>query len=173
MTTEWTFGDGSDSVLGETATHTYTEPGLFLASFAVTDQGGAVVRCVRQVQVGWIPEARITSPTANALFRAGDVISLVAEEHANITQYTWSLSVIHNDHYHPVFTTEEGATLSYEVEDMGHSYSDRVHLEIVLAVEDALGLMSTTTINLYVAPSPSVDGSVSVDIAQPCARTLK
>jgi hypothetical protein len=195
LTTTWSFGDGSTPVFGETANHTYTEPGLYSASFAALDNQGGSVQCVRHVQVGWITEAKILSPAENSLFRAGDSILLVAEQHTNITRcvimttciivsqerekaiitcppppspphtrthpthsiicppppslhththaharrfnecdrrYAWSLSVIHNDHYHPVFDGEEGPMLTYDVEDMGHSYSDRVHIEIVL-----------------------------------------
>ena len=83
----WSFGDGSHSTLGDTATHTYTEPGLYSASFSAVDSEGATVQCIQHVQVGWIGEAKIISPLENSSFRAGESILLVAEQHVNVTRW--------------------------------------------------------------------------------------
>jgi glucose/arabinose dehydrogenase/PKD repeat protein len=145
----WDFGDGSAAAAAHDTVHTYTTNGVYTASYLAVDQLGASARCLLRIQVGWLPEASIVTPVVNTAFRAGEMLVVAAQESANITMYSWTLNVLHNEHRHPVFSDVLGSSTSYTVEKHGHSYSDRVILEIELTVESQEGLISMTTLNVY------------------------
>ncbi len=100
------------------------------------------------------PEATITSPVHESLFRAGDVISFSgtatdAEDGTlPASNYKWLMAFHHNTHVHdgPPFAT--GVTSgTYTIPNVGEPDHD-VYYRLYLVVTDANGLADTAYVNL-------------------------
>ncbi|HEX8701611.1 MAG TPA: Ig-like domain-containing protein, partial [Myxococcaceae bacterium] len=88
----WDFGDGSAPALGAEVTHTYADDGTYTAKVTVTDNAGAFVQAVREVQVSNLPP--VPEQVASRTLQGGErvEIQLKATDAAGARDpLTWSL----------------------------------------------------------------------------------
>ena len=113
MTYEWDFdGDGTFDATGATATHTYTELGLYNARLRVSDPQGKFGLTSRQISVGnQAPEVSLRYPANGGFFDWGQVIpfQVTTQDAEDGTQtvcsrVSWTYGLGHDEHAHPEST---------------------------------------------------------------------
>jgi glucose/arabinose dehydrogenase len=147
-------GDGAfDDAAAATASYTYTQPGIHVATLQVTDPSGAAGTSSVTISAGNTPpEAVIDMPAAGTTWKVGDTIPFSG--HASDPQsgtlgasaLTWSLVLQHcpsTCHEHPL-QTFTGTVGSFVTPD--HEYPS--HLELRLTATDPGGLSDTTSVRL-------------------------
>lgn len=158
VTAAWDFGDGSTGTDLSTS-HTYNSAGVFTAKLTVTDNKGAVGAPV-QIPVypgNTAPNPVITSPSADKLFRVGEVITLSgtandAEDGDVSSSLSWKVWLHHvsyrlpgNEHTHP-FLSKTGSSVQITApppEDI--DAAPLSYIEIQLTAVDKAGVSSTIT----------------------------
>ena len=148
-------GDGAfdDSTVAQ-PTQTYTSAGEYIASLRVTDNQGATATDSVTISAGnTAPTALIDTPTGNATWEVGDVISFSGSgadaEDGGLppSAHSWELIMQHCPsacHEHPLQTFPEVVRGSFAAPD--HEYPS--HLELRLTVTDSGGLSDTKTLRL-------------------------
>lgn len=171
LTYQWDFtNDGSWDATTASASHTYSDPGVFTAKLRVTDTLGATGETTVQIQSGnSAPTAFIDSPLASTTWKVGD--SIAFSGHATDPQQgtlpasalTWTLrlqhcAVVDSCHTHVVQSWNGVASGSFVAPD--HEYPS--YLELVLTATDAQSLTNTVvrrldpeTVQLSFASEPS------------------
>lgn len=160
-TYRWNFGDGtSQDTTTPTVSHTYTASGPVTASLRVIDELGAVSSpaTIRLVPGGAPPSVTITSPSAAATFRVGQVVTLsaTASDPQDGTlppaSLSWTVLKHHATHTHSFFGPAIGNDLSITTDPpedlLGATNS---FLEIRVTATDTSGLSTTATRNFQPA----------------------
>lgn len=152
LTHRWTFGDGSAASTQADPEHVYARPGTYTATLTVDDgRGGTAVDTVRIVVGNDPPVPRISAPSGDATFRAGEVIDLAGEATDPQTgalgdeALRWRVTLHHAGHAHPIVDVAGAATARFRTvtdHDADSWY------EIELTATDALGLSATQTVRL-------------------------
>ena len=110
LTYEWDFdGDGTFDATGATASHTYTELGLYYARLRVTDSGGRAALTSVEISVGnTAPEVTIETPANGGFFEWGQPlpfrIGVTDAEDGNTPECSrvqWTFGLGHDTHAHP------------------------------------------------------------------------
>ncbi|WP_202935137.1 PKD domain-containing protein [Halorussus amylolyticus] len=142
----WEFGDGNTAT-GATPSHTYADPGTFIANVTVSDDAGNTNTSAVTVTVN-----DITPPTADAgADRSADVNENVAfdatdsSDNDAIAAYSWEFG--DND-------TATGATPT-------HSYAESGTYTVNLTVTDDVGHTDTESLNVTVTAPPDNSNSRS------------
>lgn len=151
----WSFGDGtSQDTTTPTVSHTYTAAGAVTASLRVIDELGAISApsTIRIVPGGRPPTVTITSPSATATFRVGQVVTLSAtasdpeDGPLPASALTWTVLKHHDQHTHSFFGPATGNNLSITTDPpedlLGATNS---FLGITLTATDSSGLSTTVT----------------------------
>ncbi len=139
----WEFGDGSDSVGGLTAQHTYAAPGTYEVKFSATDKAGVTRSDTRQVTVvNLTPVARIATPQVDPDVPNGLTVSFngkgSSDPDGDALTYAWDLG----------FTTDSGP----EPRVTFPSYGSKT---VTLTVTDAFGATSSTEISFTLDVPPT------------------
>ncbi|MBI2098764.1 MAG: PQQ-dependent sugar dehydrogenase [Candidatus Wildermuthbacteria bacterium] len=156
----WDFGDGVTSAEAN-PTHTYETNGTYEAVLSVNDGNGGIGTSTIQIVVGnERPTAQITSPPNNSTYRPGQIIPLVGQgtdpEDGNLPEsaYFWRILEHHTAHIHILQTFTGTANPSF----IAPSEEDAdIYVEAELTVTDSIGLQDTTSIDLRLAPPPTVE----------------
>ncbi|MFW7413411.1 PQQ-dependent sugar dehydrogenase [Demequina sp. SO4-18] len=148
----WHFGDGS-TASGAAVEHTYTAEGPYDAYVSVSDASHAKTSEPIRIQVGTVPDVTITSPSADALFRAGDTIQVAGQatddDPLADADFAWTVQFGHDNHFHPADLIPNGTSGEFAVPTSGHDYSNETWYRITLTVTDADGLVGTDTVEIY------------------------
>src|SRR3989344_1178639 len=155
----WEFGDGTSSSEANPM-HIYTINGVYVAQITVEDGQGGMSQAAVQITVGnEKPNAQILAPPNNSTYRPGHIIPLVGEgmdpEDGALPEsaYAWRIILHHNTHIH-ILQTLTGSRPAFLAPN--HN-SDDVYVQVELTVQDSAGLTDTTSIDLHLAPPPSVE----------------
>ncbi len=150
---EWDFGDGTPPVGASETAHLYATAGTFIAKLRVDDGRGGTDTTSHRIDPGHVPpEARITSPAPDTLFRVGQAITLCghAVDEAGILlpdpALRWTVRVHHDTHTHPFLDPTAGndiVIVSPGPEDLPATTTS--FLEVRLTATDARGLSQTIT----------------------------
>ena len=146
----WNFGDGSPTVASANATHTYSAPGSYTATFVANDghPGGRVAKTIR-IDVGNTAPTVSTS-SSQITFAVGDTITYtvnaVDPEDGPLTgaSITTHIQRVHLGHTHPI-SDVVGATGSVVASDHG---DDPGRIEITATATDRFGLSTVSTIKI-------------------------
>jgi glucose/arabinose dehydrogenase len=157
----WSFGDGN-SGYDPNPSHVYTTAGKYYAQLTVSDNSGTRSSEEIEITVGLPPVVSIDPDLAGATFRAAQQFVLRGSGSENgvaLTQdsYEWTITFIHDDHEHPVFSDvagyqclPQGSTcVNFEIPSSGHDFSGFTAFEVTLKATDADGLFSTDTVWLF------------------------
>ena len=158
LTFAWDFdGNGTDDATTAVASHTYTNPGTYLARLRVTDPGGASHSATVSISVNnTAPAAFIDSPSSALTWAVGDAIAFSG--HATdpedgtlaAARLSWSVEMHHCPtdpnacHIHPIQTFNGVASGSFAAPD--HEYPSFLLLR--LTATDSGGLQASTTVRL-------------------------
>jgi glucose/arabinose dehydrogenase len=150
----WTFGDGGTST-DANPSHTYLVAGKYTAMLSVSDLDSSTLSTGMSIQVGNLPAPTISTPLADTMFRAGDVISYVGTaldfEDGDLpaSAFNWTILFHHESHIHPagVFSDTTSGTLT--IPTTGHDFLGETSYEIVLTVTDSTGLSNSTSVSVY------------------------
>jgi PKD repeat protein len=127
----WSFGDGTTSAAGPTASHSYSAPGSYTVTLTVTDSSGLQSTTSHQITVDELPTASFTGPASGV---AGAAVTFDAggssDPDGSIVGYSWSLG--------DGTTSAAGPTTP-------HTYSAPGTYTVTLTVTDLSGLQSTTS----------------------------
>jgi len=151
----WVFGDGTETD-GQNVTHTYGSNGSYDAYVEVSDGNATSRSDPITIRVGSPPNATITAPENNTLFRAGDTIafngSATDPEDGALSEdaFNWTVRFVHDEHTHPEIDDLRRKNGSFDVPMVGHDYDGRTGYEIELTVTDSDGL--TDIERVYVWP---------------------
>ncbi|MFZ2521901.1 MAG: PQQ-dependent sugar dehydrogenase [Minisyncoccia bacterium] len=154
LTYLWNFGDNATSSQSN-PTHVYGSQGLYTATLTLSDGNSSSVSNPIIISVGNKPVGEITSPSNNALFRAGDVINFSGtasdvEDGTNLpsSAYSWTVLFHHESHVHPAHGPVSGPSGTFTISNSGHDFSGNTSYEFILTVTDSSGLkhVSSTTI---------------------------
>ena len=156
LTYEWSFGDGSPTATGATASHTYTTEGTFTATLTVRDGRGGVGVDTLRIDAGNNPPVpSITNPSPAKLFRVGEMITLSGTatdpEDGTLpaTSLSWEVLRHHDTHTHPWVEPTSGNNVPLQApapEDLTATTTS--YLEIRLTATDSRGLSRTITQDL-------------------------
>jgi glucose/arabinose dehydrogenase len=151
----WSFGDGAtQDTTTPTVSHVYRTAGAVTASLRVIDELGAVSAPanIRLVPGGTPPTVTITSPSATATFRVGQVATLTAtasdpqDGTLPATALSWQVLKHHAEHTHSFFGPATGNNLSITTDPpedlLGATNS---FLGIRVTATDSSGLSTTVT----------------------------
>ena len=150
----WVFGDGSETD-GQNVSHTYSDAGQYTAYLEVSDGEFTATSDPIRIVAGTPPNATITAPPNESLFRAGDAITFEGNgtdsEDGTLdgTRFSWTMDFLHNEHTHPAIDDETGASVTYDVPTSGHDYNDDTGYEMTLTVTDSDGLTDSDTVVVY------------------------
>ena len=150
----WTFGDGTTSS-GANPSHTYTQPGEYVARLSVSDGTNTSLSAPITIIVGNPPTATILSPQDGSLFRAGDVISFSGDgtdpEDGSLpaSAFTWNIDFLHEGHIHPGTPITGVKSGSFVIPTSGHDFSGNTRYRVSLTVTDADGLSSARSVIVY------------------------
>ena len=134
---EWDFGDG-DTASGETASHTFYEPGTHEVELTVTDEEGNEDQTTRQVQ--------ITAPSFTDEPLTLKSFRFEGEEDSDVTSYTWDLG--------------DGTSATGRVVE--HAYQNKGIYEVELTLSFTGGGTATVAREVYAGPRPIYLGDVTV-----------
>lgn len=169
LTYRWSFGDGTTESTQANPTHTYTQPGTYIASVTVTDSRGASDQASVTITAGNdAPVATILAPADRATFQAGGALGLSGGGTDNQdgtlpgTSLKWRIVLYHGDHAHPQ-TELTGATPAFSAREDHDADS---YYEVTLTVTDSGGLTGTRTIRV----DPATVG-LTLD-SQPAGATI-
>ncbi len=149
----WNFGDGNTSSQ-QSPSHTYTEPGEYIARVTVSDGTNQTLSNPINITVGNRPVVSIASPTINQSFRGGDSISFSGsatdpDEDLPLSAYSWRVIFNHESHTHPAAGPIENTTSgSYTIPTTGHDFSGNTSYDILLTVTDSTGLQGTASVRI-------------------------
>jgi glucose/arabinose dehydrogenase/subtilisin-like proprotein convertase family protein len=160
ITGRWDFGDGS-SANTLVASHTYAQPGIFIARLVVTDSLGlASAPWSVQISVGNDPpEPTISAPAISTRFAVGQVFVLSGsatdpqDGTLDASRLSWRVLLHHvpqgqpqNRHTHPFFSqTGNNATMPAMPEPEDLDAAPLGYFEIQLTATDLQGLTRTVT----------------------------
>ncbi|PRY01724.1 PQQ-dependent sugar dehydrogenase [Allonocardiopsis opalescens] len=147
LTYEWDFdGDGTFDATGPTASHTYTEEGLFNAILRVRDPEGRIGLASRAITPGnTAPTVTIETPPAGGFFEWGQEVPYEVTvtdpedgDAIDCARVTWQLGLGHNnDHAHPG-PTGSGCTGVFPTStDSDHGPTENVYAAIVVRYTDS------------------------------------
>jgi glucose/arabinose dehydrogenase/PKD repeat protein len=151
----WTFGDGGTSTQAN-PTHTYQNPGQYVARLTVSDGSSSAVSNDLTIRVGTPPTPTILMPSTGTRFRAGDTItysgSATDAEDGPLpaSAFSWTILFHHDSHIHPgggPFTNTTSGTL--QIPTSGHDFEGSTNYEIVLTVTDSTGLTASTSVTVF------------------------
>ncbi len=115
LTFEWDFGDGSAPGAGPTASHTYTQVGVFTATLTVRDPSGATDSATVVVHAGnSAPAASIVAPLPEKRFYVEEPLVLTASgtdvEDGPLpdSAFSWKVLRVHDAHTHPYMARTQG-----------------------------------------------------------------
>ena len=153
----WSFGDdgGSfDDSFEESPSHTYTEPGTYVARVRVSDgRGGTDTAQVTINVANDTPSATITTPTASFTWSVGEVVSFSGtgadpdQGALPASAFDWTLIMHHCPdvcHSHPIRAWHDVTSGSFTAPD--HEYPS--HLVLRLTVTDGLGATDTASVEI-------------------------
>ena len=144
LTYTWQFGDGSSSVTGPTAGHTYIEPGIYTAQLTVTDGKGGVDIESRTMEV--TTEDGNLPPTAVLSTSAADGVAPFSVN-ANGSA-SWDPN---NDPLTYIWSWGDGTADGVGV-NATHKYTTAGTFWLALTVRDPGGLASTVQTPITVSP---------------------
>ena len=167
ITYSWSFGDGASSTQAN-PTHTYATTGQYTARLTVSDGVNSTTSTPLTLAVGSAPTPTITSPSDQAAFVAGDVISYQGDatdaEDGTLpaSAFTWNIDFLHEGHVHPGTPVNGVKSGSFTIPTSGHDFSGNTRYRITLTVVDSSGLTATravtvvpTKVNLTFASAPA------------------
>ncbi|AFZ38163.1 outer membrane adhesin like protein (plasmid) [Stanieria cyanosphaera PCC 7437] len=136
LTYTWDFGDGSDTVEGESVTHIFADNGNYTVTLTVTDDDGASTSSTLDVVVNNVTPV-ITSLTGNTNINEGKIGSYQAIAIDNGTDeltYTWNFG--------------DGSD-TLEGESVTHIFADNGNYTVTLTVTDDDGAATSSTLNVF------------------------
>ncbi len=161
ITYSWNFGDGSAASTAANPSHTFSGtagvPKRYDVKLTVKDDKGATGSTTLPIYVNDTPPTiNITSPSADFKYSSSGntTVNLKAtvtdKEHADSElEYKWQVVMHHNTHTHPeepIYAKETTVTVAPEGGcETGETFWARIHL----TVTDALGLSSTSYVDIY------------------------
>ncbi len=153
LTYLWDFGDGQTATTAN-ASHVYTTSGGYSARVQVSDPTHSTLSNPLFITVGEPPAATISSPTNNATFVGGEVISYEGSatdpnETLQNNQFSWTILFHHDTHVHPAAGPTLGKTGTFTIPTSGHDFSGNVWYELILTVTDSTGLTDTKSVSIY------------------------
>ncbi len=147
----WDFGDGTQAAVADPQ-HTYRGVGHYEAQLTVQSSGQTVRSERILIAVGQAPEVRISSPTADLRFHAGQSLRFTGEttdnEPLGEAGHRWDIGLSDGDHVHPLLSGATGRELLFEVPMTGHTFTRDTSLVVTLTVTDQEELQSSETIEL-------------------------
>ena len=156
LTYSWNFGDGSESVEGESVSHVFTDNGEYTITLTVTDSDGAATSSTIDVTVNNLAPV-ITEIVGDTNINEGQEVSYsaIASEPGNDTlTYSWDFG--------------DGVTAIGE--SVTHTFTDNGSYTITLSVRDDDGATATQTLDVLVSNvAPIIDeiiGSTNVNEGQ-------
>ena len=153
------FGDGTPSVSGPSATHTYGTAGAFTLTGTVTDSAGETASTTQTVKVSAaIPNAvlNVTPASGNAPLTVSASLVNSSSPDANLTSFSISFG--------------DGATVSSIAAT--HTYSLPGTFVVTGTVVDSLGVSASTTQSVTVTQTCSINRTNrTVTICSPVAST--
>jgi PGF-pre-PGF domain-containing protein len=130
----WNFGNGTNAT-GSAVNHTYTSPGIYTVTLTVTDNDGINASLSKMITVNSPPIASFTYTPPSPL--TGQIITFNASssyDDGNITSYYWNFG--------------DGSNATGMVVD--HTYSSAGTYTVTLEVEDDLGFLNSTSVNITI-----------------------
>jgi glucose/arabinose dehydrogenase/PKD repeat protein len=154
LTYSWTFGDGASSSTPNPV-HTYAASGQYEATLTVSDGMNSAFDSV-MIDVGTPPVGQVLAPADNALFRAGDHITITGDgtdaEDGSLpdSAFSWTVVFRHDGHIHPVAGPAVGdRDFALGIPTSGHDYAGNTRYEIILTVTDSDGLQDTSSVFIF------------------------
>lgn len=142
----WNFGDGSNQILGKTATHTYDEPGVYMVTLTVVDNDG---RSSMKNTTTTIKSSIDTTPPVVIIFspatpKVDDQIHFTAslndDTEGTIIGYRWDFNS--DGVYDTDWLTTPVST---------YTFSSPGSYVVTLQVKDTLHVVSSTTTTVFIA----------------------
>ena len=137
----WSFGDDSGTS-GDSATHSYSSPGAYSATFTVVDFAGQSTTVAVAIVVNPSPSVSITVAPGSPV--AGSSVGMIAVVSGGTGPFTYSWSL------------GDGASSSNA--SVSHAYAQSGSYLVSLTLTDAIGLVakSNSTVHVAAASSSSV-----------------
>ncbi|MDB5186597.1 MAG: domain containing protein, partial [Candidatus Saccharibacteria bacterium] len=173
LTYSWNFGDGTTSTAANPQ-KTFTTNGAYNVVLTVSD-GVKTAQATQKITVGsTAPTARITAPTDQALYSAGDAIAFAGTgtdaQDATLpdSAFTWKIDFQHGDHKHPFRDGITGRSGSFQIPRAADNTANTWY-RIYLTVTDSSGLATTTSVDIkprivtFTVSANFTDASFTVD----------
>ena len=150
---DWDFGDGTPNSNEADPSHTYATPGNYTATLTVTDPTSRTDSDSVEISAGNDPPSTpsISNPADESLYRDGQTIAVAGSASdpqdgaLDPSALTWTVTLHHGSHSHPVLNQVGLATTSFETSTDHDSDS---YYDITLTAEDSGGLSSSRTIQI-------------------------
>ncbi|NNF05326.1 MAG: PKD domain-containing protein [Candidatus Eisenbacteria bacterium] len=161
----WDFGDSTANSTDPNPSHTYADPGTYVAWLYVTDDSSAVDSASVLIDaINLSPVAKILSPTDGYVFTPNETLFLQVQatdpEDGTAIDLFWDVTLIHNDHPHPSWFTATTDTVSFVAVDHGAT-GDRFSYRISVTATDSRGATDVDVVTV----TPSTQGPNQAPIA--------
>lgn len=149
LTYSWDFGDGATSTR-RAPTHVYDDTGAFTARLTVSDGQLTASSSAIPIRVGAAPTIRLRVPEGADDFEAGDSLRFTAtardsDGQIDKSSYRWSVLFDHDDHQHPVLSSDGRTAVVLDIPRVGHPFEGDTGFSISVTVTDSDGLSTTKT----------------------------
>lgn len=150
LTYHWDFGDGQSAITSTPSTsHTYATDGTYSATLEVRDpRGGRSAKATQIVTIysGEFPTVNLTinNSPGRSIYHGGDAILYEAIRSNNsgldaTRPYSWQINMHHNDHVHPIVTSQVAQSGTFNVPTDNHDHDWNIWYDFRLTMTTAAG----------------------------------